>query len=96
MKLKNTSKSDDEIAISILKKCGYSIDFDEVELDEEDNEVENSDEGYFWQDDCGGRSELFETEAAAVEDCLMNLREDDYKDVKLFKYELEYLEKLLN
>lgn len=86
------AKTNEELARSIIKKCGYSVDFDPFELDDEGNEIEESEEGYFWEGD-GGKSEYFETEIDAIEDCLENL---DPTDIKLTRLEQKYLDYYLS
>ena len=41
------AKTNEELALSIIEKCGYSIDFDPYELDENGDEDLESEEGYF-------------------------------------------------
>ena len=86
------AKTNEELALSIIKKCGYSIDFDPYELDENDEEILENGEGYFWEGD-GGKSEYFDSEDEAIEDCLCNL---DSTDIKLTKAESKYLDKFLS
>ena len=91
-RLNHMAKTNEELALSIIKKCGYSIDFDPYELDENDEEILENGEGYFWEGD-GGKSEYFDSEDEAIEDCLCNL---DSTDIKLTKAESKYLDKFLS
>lgn len=81
------AKTTEQLALSIIKKCGYSIDFDPYEIDENGDEDLESEEGYFWEGD-GGKSDYFESEDEAIKDCLSNL---DPTDIKLTKAESKYL-----
>lgn len=88
------AKTNQEIALSIIKKCGYWIDFDPYELDDDGEEIlpeDGGEEGYFWQDGDGNKGEYFESEDEAIDDCIQNL---DWHDIKLTKAEIKYMENL--
>jgi transcriptional regulator with PAS, ATPase and Fis domain len=79
-----------EKEISLIKKCNYFIEYQDLELDEEGDEIEDSEGGYYWQDNDGGMSDYFETEYEAVEDCLENM---DTTGIKLTASEKTLLAK---
>lgn len=89
---KNTKPSW-EIRRSIFDKIGYSIEYQDLELDDDGDEIEDSDEGYYWVDNDGNRTdELFRDDDDAIENCLANVDlEAEIEGVKLSKAEKKYI-----
>jgi hypothetical protein len=89
------TKSNSELRESIFKKIGYSIEYQDLEHDDEGDEIEDSDEGYFWQDSTGERTDdFFETEEEAISDCLSGIDlETECGGIKLTKAEKTYIAK---
>jgi hypothetical protein len=89
------TKSNSELRESIFKKIGYLIEYQDLETDDDGDEIEDSEEGYFWADSTGERSdELFETDEEAISDCLAGIDlEIECSGVKLSKMEKGYLTK---
>jgi hypothetical protein len=98
MKTKS-SKTSDEIRLSIFKKIGYSIEYQDLEIDgETGDELTDSEEGYVWIDSTGNRSDdLCQSEEDSIEDCLSNIDiETECQGVKLTKIEKAYIAKEYN
>lgn len=61
------TKSDREIREDIFKKLGYIVEWEDFDLDENDNPIYDSGEGYFWTDNDGNRSdELFDNKEGGL------------------------------
>lgn len=95
----NTKKSNSELRESIFKKLGYTVEYQDLEIDEETgDEIESNEEGFYWQDSCGNPSEeFFESEDEAIFDLLAGVDlETECSGVKLTKAEKIFLSKEYN
>lgn len=90
-----TKKSDSELRQSIFDKIGYEIEYQDLECDEETgDEIEDSEEGYYWTDDNNERGcyDVYDRKEDCIYDCLANIDlETECGDVKLTKAEKAYL-----
>jgi hypothetical protein len=61
----------DKIKSNIFKKMGYTLEYQEQEVNEFDEDEIDFEAGWFWVDNCGERTEdVFECEEDAIDDCL--------------------------